>query len=240
MDLWVLAGQSNMVGAAPMRKPGKATDHIMLFNLDNNWIQAKEPLHRLFEAEAPIFKDLFLGKNVGATVEQYDQYRQMSLKTPLGTVGPGLFFAKHLIKYIDNRIGLIPCAYGATSMQDWDPSLKDKGGHSLYGAMIQRIALAHGNLKGVLWYQGESDAIPGENGYEKTFLHFVDCVRRDTGISDLPFIYVQISRYALDYSPPTGLGGGARGSTTSSITRQRHLHSERDRSSAGRPNPSFL
>ncbi|MHB1457020.1 MAG: sialate O-acetylesterase [Armatimonadota bacterium] len=203
MDLWVLAGQSNMVGAAPMRKPGKATDRIMLFNLDNKWIQAQEPLHRLFEAEAPIFKDLFLGKNIGATVEQYDQYRQMSLKTPLGTVGPGLFFARHLIKYIDNSIGLIPSAYGATSMQDWDPSLKDKGGHSLYGAMIERIALARGSLKGVLWYQGESDAMMNESEYERLFLHFVDCVRRDTGIPDLPFIYVQISRYALDYSPPT-------------------------------------
>lgn len=197
MDLWVLAGQSNMVGAAPMRETGKTTDRIMLFNLDNKWSEAKEPIHRLYEAEAPIFKELFLTKNIGVTEQQFEQARAASRKTPLGPVGPGLFFAKHLIKYIDNKIGLLPSAYGATSSIDWDPAQKDKGGNSLYGAMIERIALAGGKVKGVLWYQGESE---NGAGYVETFLHFVDCVRKDTGIPDLPFIYVQISRYALDYS----------------------------------------
>ena len=41
----------------------------------------------------------------------------------------------------------------------------------------------------------------GAAGYDERFLHFVECVRRDTGRPNLPFIYVQIGRYALDYSP---------------------------------------
>ena len=184
-----------------MREPGPTSDRIKLFNLDNTWIEGREPLHRLFEAEAPVFKQLFLTKNVGVTEEQFDQYRALSQKTPLGTVGPGLFFARQLVKHTDQKIGLLPSAYGATSLADWDPARKDEGGDSLYGAMIERIALAGGNLKGVLWYQGESDAMLGAAGYDERFLHFVECVRRDTGRPNLPFLYVQIGRYALDYSP---------------------------------------
>ena len=41
----------------------------------------------------------------------------------------------------------------------------------------------------------------GAKGYDERFLHFVECVRRDTGRPNLPFLYVQIGRYALDYSP---------------------------------------
>jgi sialate O-acetylesterase len=36
--------------------------------------------------------------------------------------------------------------------------LKQKGGDSLYGAMIRRFELIGGKVAGVLWYQGESDA----------------------------------------------------------------------------------
>ncbi len=202
MDLWVLAGQSNMVGAAAMRGAGKADSRIKLFNLDNKWIPAQEPIHRLFEAEAPVYRDLFLTKNVGVTPEHFDQFRAMSLKKPLGTVGPGLFFARHLARYIPDQIGLIPCAYGATGMADWSPDTKAKGGHSLYATMIERMRLAGGNIKGVLWYQGESDAMSDATAqaYEPTFMRFMDAVRKDSGQPDLPFLTVQISRFALDYS----------------------------------------
>ena len=57
-------------------------------------------------------------------------------------------------------LGLIPCAHGGTSMAQWDPALQDKGGDSLYGAMIRRFQLIGGKVAGVLWYQGESDASP--------------------------------------------------------------------------------
>lgn len=202
MDLWVLAGQSNMVGAAAMRGAGEVDKRIMLYNLDDKWIPAQEPIHRLFEGAAPVYRDLFLSKNVGVTPEQFDQYRAISLKTPVGPVGPGLFFAKHLAQFIPNQIGLIPCAYGATSMADWSPDTKSKGGHSLYATMISRMASAGGNVKGVLWYQGESDAMADATAqaYEATFMKFMEAVRKDSGQPDLPFLTVQISRFALDYS----------------------------------------
>ena len=54
-------------------------------------------------------------------------------------------------------------AHGGTSMEQWDPAKKGEGGNSLYGSMLRQVKLAGGKVKGVLWYQGESDAI-GDDG----------------------------------------------------------------------------
>ena len=56
-------------------------------------------------------------------------------------------------------IGLVACAHGGTSMEQWNPSKKEQGGHSLYGSMLRQVKEAGGKVKGVLWYQGESDAL---------------------------------------------------------------------------------
>ncbi|RYG32452.1 MAG: hypothetical protein EOO01_34235, partial [Chitinophagaceae bacterium] len=72
----------------------------------------------------------------------------------------------------------------------------------LYGAMLERIKLAGGTLRGVLWYQGESDADPVQSAtYEERFESWVHALRADTGISDLPVIVVQLSRVVNDAPP---------------------------------------
>ena len=196
-DLWVLAGQSNMVGYGLITKNYKADSRIMMLTMGNKWIAAKPPIHRLYDMDAPpIFKKMIFRLNPAFTEEAYRV--EASKKQPVGGIGPDWFFAKHIVKHTGRRVGLIPCAMGATSMADWDPATKNQGGDSLYGAMIQRIALVGGKIKGILWYQGESDAAPGpDKAFEKTFLNLVDSIRRDTGIADLPFIYVQIGRFCI-------------------------------------------
>ena len=93
-------------------------------------------------------------------------------------------------------IGLVACAHGGTSMEQWNPAKKDEGGNSLYGSMLRQVKLAGGKVKGVLWYQGESDA----NGdaakiYTSVFADFIAAVRADLDQPDLPFYYVQIGRF---------------------------------------------
>jgi sialate O-acetylesterase len=70
------------------------------------------------------------------------------------------------------------------------------GGHCLYGAMLQRIEKAGGRLRGILWYQGESDAFMMDlaRTYAQRFDEWIAAVRADTGIPDLPVIAVQIGR----------------------------------------------
>ena len=68
------------------------------------------------------------------------------------------------------------------------------------------------NLKGMVWYQGESDAIefPSDSKlYQQNLVKFVDHVRKDTGNPRLPFIHVQISRVVPNVVP--GVPGKSQG-----------------------------
>ena len=195
-EIWVLAGQSNMQGVGPV--PAGWTfgpdPRIMMFNLDNTWMPAGLPLHRYFEATAPAYRN-----HLQKTPEEWAPLSEKSRKGEIGYryVGPGLFFAEHLRKHIDKPIGLIPCALGGTSIAQWDPALRVKGDESLYGAMLERIQMV-GRIRGVLWYQGESEALEPTKAptYERNLLRLVDSLRRDTGIEDLPFVYVQLAPFA--------------------------------------------
>jgi sialate O-acetylesterase len=72
---------------------------------------------------------------------------------------------------------------------------------SLYGAMMERIAMVGGEIRGIIWYQGESDALTAgaEQVYEEAFLHLIDSIRSDLGVTELPVIYVQIGRFVHPY-----------------------------------------
>ncbi len=99
-------------------------------------------------------------------------------------------------------VGLVICAHGGTSMEQWSPAKKDQGGKSLYGSMLRQVKLAGGKVKGVLWYQGESDASDkAAPVYAKTFADFIGAVRGDLERPDLPFYFVQIGRFINDSAP---------------------------------------
>ena len=68
--------------------------------------------------------------------------------------------------------------------------------------MIRRIAIVGGKIKGLVWYQGESDAMTrgAEEVYEAAILQLIDSARKDTGLPDLPFLCVQIGRFVWNYS----------------------------------------
>src|SRR6202023_1447306 len=72
--------------------------------------------------------------------------------------GLGLPFAVEMVARTGIPVGLVPCAHGGTSMDQWSPALKDREGDSLYGSMYRRFVAVGGRVRGVLWYQGESDA----------------------------------------------------------------------------------
>ena len=181
-DLWILAGQSNMYGYAHLPKEQVQDPKVMAYMMDNTWQLARDPMHRqdgtYYQAYAP---------PPTTTKEALE-----SLMSRKGS-GLGLPFAKELVKATGRPIGLIPCAVGGTTMDQWSPGLKDEGGDSLYGAMLERFRRTGSNVRGILWYQGESDAKTAE-AFKKKFLRFVREVRRDFDAPLLPFYYVQIGR----------------------------------------------
>ena len=197
-DIWVLAGQSNMEGRAKLRQKARTNPSIMMFNMDNTWQIAQHPLHRRFESVAPVHRNI-----MKTPAERWQSKCEQSKKSPIGGVSPGLFFAQHLCANGIKAVALISSAHGGTSMDQWDPAKKDMGDESLYGAMTNRINMVGGDIKGLLWYQGESDTWREGNSktYEGKMLNFIDAVRQDTGKLELPIIFVQIGRY-IQLRPP--------------------------------------
>lgn len=111
---------------------------------------------------------------------------------PSAGVGPGLAFATRIASLIPNlEVGLIPTAYGGSLLSEWDRGL---GPTSLYELMISKTAQAcqeGGELKGIIWYQGESDAMAYDNAvsYRTRFQTWMDNAREDLGMPDLPIVF---------------------------------------------------
>lgn len=191
-DLWILAGQSNMEGVGDLIDVQPPSDTVDSFDMTDNWVVAREPLHTLVNAADPIhWPPNADGQPERFTGERLESYLAGRKKG----AGLGLPFAEEMVRRTGIPIGLIPCSHGGTSLEQWSPSLRDQGGDSLYGSMLRRFRAVGGNVKGMLWYQGESDAsVKAAPVFGEKFLAFVKAARADFGEPDLPFYYVQIGR----------------------------------------------
>jgi sialate O-acetylesterase len=192
-DLWVLAGQSNMEGVGDLVNLTQPIDPVHSFDMADRWGIAVDPLHTLPTAIDKVHwrknKQGELERLTGPEAEAFVSNRKKG-------AGLGLPFAIEMYRRTGVPVGLVPCAHGGTSMDQWSPALKAEGGGSLYGATIRRIGAVGGRIKGILWYQGESDASAKDApGYQQKFEKLIEAFRADTGQPDLPFYFVQIGRH---------------------------------------------
>jgi len=172
-------------------------------NMDDHWMIARNPLHRIFEATAPAYEiaSFQLSGDPQKSVEKNHQFFQeqsrISHKKPIGGIGPGIYFARHILASTGRKIGLIPCALGGSQITQWDPAGKLHGDSTLYGAMLKRVRSAGSkNIKGLIWYQGESEAMMGTYlSYEAKLMAMIDSFRKDLGRPDLPVLIVQIGKF---------------------------------------------
>jgi hypothetical protein len=83
-------------------------------------------------------------------------------------------------------IGLIPCAVGGTPLSRWEK------GADLYEAALARarLAMKDGNLRGILWHQGEADS--GQEAtaqsYAARLARMIGDLRTDLGAGEVPFV----------------------------------------------------
>ncbi|MCS6830393.1 MAG: sialate O-acetylesterase [Armatimonadota bacterium] len=189
-DLWVLAGQSNMEGVGDLIDVEQPHPLVHNYTMAESWEVAQEPLHWLCCSVDPAHNP----DGAILTEEQHAEWHRTRSKG----AGLGLSFAKAMVEATGVPIGLVPCAHGGTSMSQWSPDLAYLGGGSLYGSMLRRVKAVGGRVKGVLWYQGESDANPTDAPlFAERFIRLVERVRADFYSPALPFYTVQIGRFVV-------------------------------------------
>ena len=128
------------------------------------------------------------------------------LQPGLGTAteddfGPEITFGRTLADAMpEENVALIKHARGATTLAiDWDPD----NPNGLYDGLIADVNASmaevtaqnpDGELAGMIWMQGESDAFTLEyaQGYETNLRDFIESVREDVGVADLPFVIGKI------------------------------------------------
>jgi hypothetical protein len=177
MRLFILAGQSNMVGWAPIPE-GEPTDpRIYVFGKDYRWRLANHPIEDAANQVDMVSENLIAG------------------------FGPAMDFAfASLERHPDIVIGLIPCARNSSGIIQWQRDLSDQ---SLYGSCLKRVRAASpiGEISGILFFQGETDAAdpiqypdppPHPSDWSELFTAFVTDFRNDLRQPDLPVVFAQL------------------------------------------------
>ncbi|KAI8141518.1 SGNH hydrolase-type esterase domain-containing protein [Fennellomyces sp. T-0311] len=198
-DIWVMAGQSNMRGHGYYKDGGgktvipDPTPSVHLFQSNETWAIATEPTHRLAESPRSVHHTIS-----DPTVRSPNvlQVRGASL---------GLAFAQSYQKRNNSvPVGLIASAHGGTSLDQWlamyESNHENPLNTTLYGAMLARIAKVGGNIAGILWYQGETDACSDKSNiyYDRIQLLF-SRMRFDMDY-EVPIVSVQLGRCISDSS----------------------------------------
>ncbi|XP_058727155.1 probable carbohydrate esterase At4g34215 [Vicia villosa] len=174
-DIFILAGQSNMVGQGgvynrkwdgDVPKECKPSPSVLRLSAKLVWEEAREPLHR----------DIDVRKTCG--------------------IGPGLAFANEIVRMRGgggrNVVGLVPCAVGGTRIEEW------RKGAPLYNQLVKRSIKSVKNggvIRALLWYQGESDTVREEDAtiYKRRMKRFIMNIRSDLKLPNLLVIQVALA-----------------------------------------------
>lgn len=108
-------------------------------------------------------------------------------------VGPATSFAQAWTEdHPDESIGLIPCAEGGSSIDEWAID----GLLTRHAILEAKFAMETSELVGILWHQGESDSY-GESykTYEDKLLLLFKHLREELNAPDIPLIIGELGHY---------------------------------------------
>ena len=169
MQLFLLAGQSNMAGRGALEAQDRVTNpRVVMLDRALRWIPATDPLH---------FDHPAAGVGPGRTFA-------LTLAAADSAIRIGL---------IPAAVGGSPMTSWEPSAVDV------ASGTQPYADAISRAraAMKHGTLKALLWHQGESDANPqSAPAYEQRLRALVLRFRRDLGAPELPVLIGQLGHFA--------------------------------------------
>jgi len=195
-DLWITAGQSNMDGCGDLAQAETPTELVHDFGFGDDWQVSEDPMHNCYESLYPVYLTSYVSRTKRNPIAYTLRGAWPTWRSD-GNLGTslGLSFGKCVAEHANVPVGLILCSLGGTTIDQWSPALKEKGGESLYGAMMIRVAKCGGKVRGVLWYQGESDCSEGASAtYKEKLTQLITTIRTDLHDAELPFYAVQIGR----------------------------------------------
>jgi sialate O-acetylesterase len=173
-EVWLGSGQSNMewsvAGSSKAKETIAAADHPTIRLLHVKKVQANAPAKDV-QLDAP--------------------WSVCSPKTVPNFSAVLYNFGVRVQKELDVPVGLINSSWGGSPIQPW--TVEDKGSGGMHNAMIAPLQPVA--LRGILWYQGESNMSEGMVYHDRTE-KLVKGWRKTFGQKDLPFLYVQIAPFS--------------------------------------------
>jgi sialate O-acetylesterase len=195
-EVWLCSGQSNM--EMPMAGFGDSPiigANDFLLDADNDNIR----LYRLNKAVSATPVDTCTGKWSVANAETasgfsavgylYARLLQQKLKVPVGVICSS--WGGSRIEAWMNHETIIPFAEAYTQTTQAKTPVHHRASN-LYNGMISPII--NYNIKGAIWYQGESN-IGNYKDYAALQAAMVANWRKDFGVGEFPFYFVQIAPY---------------------------------------------
>lgn len=184
-EVWLASGQSNMARSLEQTTDASraiaAADHADI---------------RLFKVERRKF-----------TRPQYDVKGQWSVCTPVSIrdtkfSAVAYYFGRKIEEAMETPVGLIDSTWGGTQIQPWIPAQqaddsvgtesKTYAPATIYNGMV--AGLAPYKMRGVIWYQGESNIVAGQEGPEYTaMMEALVASWRSTWQAPFPFYFAQVA-----------------------------------------------
>lgn len=167
-DVYLLIGQSNMAGRGTML----AEDTLNV--IEGVWLLDPDGIPE--PAKAPLNKYSTIRKNLG-----------------MQQIGPGNSFAEEIHKATGRKILLVVNARGGSALEVWMPGNTASG---YFDAAVKRTrqAMQHGDLKAIIWHQGESSSGRSET-YPDSLSVFVSALRQEFGDDDIPFVAGEVGHW---------------------------------------------
>jgi len=218
-EVWLCSGQSNM--------------DMTVAKEDRYWCGVDNESEEVSEANYPKIRvfDVDFTPSNDIQKDVVGKWEICSPKTVGHFSAAAYFFAKNLYDKYGIPFGLITSAFGASTAESWigekhlqvhpnlkylldayqakwdkfttDPSLDQHNPYVCYNGMI--APLFPYAIRGVLWYQGESNG-PSAKEYREIMETLIGDWRDSFGQGDFPFIYVQLANYGKAMTKPVENG----------------------------------
>lgn len=202
-EVWFCSGQSNM------EMPVHGFSNCPLMDANETVATANRYKGKL--------RTVKIGKGTPVTPQDTctGKWDECTPETAFWFTAVGFHFAASIHAALDVPVGIINSSWGGSTVEGWldretletypDVDLSAAGNpkvHPMYQPMIMYNGmikpLVNYTIRGFLWYQGESN-VPRYETYAARQADMVKLWRKEWGLGNLPFYYVEIAPYGYSF-----------------------------------------